>query len=44
MRQQMIDEVFYQIAVLLPEQYRGAYADLGKATEKYLDFKEEFNA
>ncbi len=44
MRQQMIDEVFYQIAALLPEQYRGAYADLSKATEKYLDFKEEFNA
>lgn len=39
MRQQMIDEVFYQIATLLPEQYRGAYADLSKATEKYLDFK-----
>jgi 1-acyl-sn-glycerol-3-phosphate acyltransferase len=44
MRQQMIDEVFYRIAALLPEQYRGAYADLSKATEKYLDFKEEFNA
>jgi len=35
-RQQMVDEMMYRLAALLPEYYRGAYADLGKATEKYL--------
>ncbi|NOY98652.1 MAG: 1-acyl-sn-glycerol-3-phosphate acyltransferase [Chloroflexi bacterium] len=37
-RQQMVDEMMYQLARLLPEKYRGAYADLDKATEKYLRF------
>jgi 1-acyl-sn-glycerol-3-phosphate acyltransferase len=37
-RQQMADEMMYQIARLLPEEYRGEYADLDKATEKYLRF------
>jgi 1-acyl-sn-glycerol-3-phosphate acyltransferase len=38
MRQEMADEIMYQLAVLLPEKYRGAYADLSKATTKYLKF------
>jgi 1-acyl-sn-glycerol-3-phosphate acyltransferase len=37
-RQQMLDEAMYQMAALLPPEYRGAYADLEKATQAYLDF------
>lgn len=36
MRQQMVDEMMYRLAALLPEHYRGAYADLENATDKYL--------
>jgi len=38
-RQQMADEMMYQLAKLLPEKYRGEYADLENATEKYLRFE-----
>lgn len=38
MRQQMIDEVMYQMAALLPPRYRGLYADLGAATQRHLRF------
>jgi 1-acyl-sn-glycerol-3-phosphate acyltransferase len=38
-RQQMIDEMMYQLAVLLPEEYRGVYANFSQATEKYLRFE-----
>lgn len=37
-RQQMVDEIMYQIAALLPEKYRGYYSDLSEATEQYLKF------
>jgi 1-acyl-sn-glycerol-3-phosphate acyltransferase len=37
-RQQMVDEIMYQIAALLPPSYRGYYADLSAATEEYLEF------
>ena len=37
-RQQMTDEIMYQLAMLLPPEYRGAYSDLSKATQKYLRF------
>ena len=37
-RQQMADEMMYELARQLPEPMRGEYADLGKATEKYLRF------
>jgi 1-acyl-sn-glycerol-3-phosphate acyltransferase len=37
-RQQMTDEIMYQLAALLPPQYRGVYADLAEATEAYLHF------
>ena len=40
-RQQMIDEVMFQMAGLLPAQYRGAYADLKTASHKYLVFEED---
>jgi 1-acyl-sn-glycerol-3-phosphate acyltransferase len=35
-RQQMTDEMMYRLAALLPEYYRGAYADLENATSAYL--------
>jgi 1-acyl-sn-glycerol-3-phosphate acyltransferase len=37
-RQSMTDEIMYQMAALLPPAYRGWYADLTKASEKYLNF------
>ena len=37
-RQQMADEMMYQLSKLLPEDLRGEYADLENATEKYLRF------
>jgi 1-acyl-sn-glycerol-3-phosphate acyltransferase len=39
-RQQMIDEVMFQMAALLPPQYRGAYAAMDTASNKYLVFEE----
>jgi 1-acyl-sn-glycerol-3-phosphate acyltransferase len=38
-RQLVTDEIMYQLAALLPERYRGYYADLSKATEQYLKFE-----
>jgi len=40
-RQQMADEIMFQIARLLPEAYRGYYSDLSQATEAYLKFLSE---
>jgi 1-acyl-sn-glycerol-3-phosphate acyltransferase len=37
-RQQMADEMMYQLAKLLPEEYRGEYCDLDRATEKYIRY------
>lgn len=37
-RQQMADEIMFQMAALLPPTYRGVYADLAGATETYLRF------
>jgi 1-acyl-sn-glycerol-3-phosphate acyltransferase len=38
-RQQIANEIMYQIAALLPENYRGVYTDISKATEDYLRFE-----
>jgi 1-acyl-sn-glycerol-3-phosphate acyltransferase len=38
-RQQIADEMMYQIAALLPPQYRGAYSDMEAATEQFLAFE-----
>lgn len=35
-RQQMVDEMMYRLAAMLPEYYRGAYSGLENATEKYI--------
>ena len=40
-RQQMADEMMYQLAKLLPAEYRGEYADLENATVQYLRFVAE---
>ncbi len=37
-RQQMLDEIMYQIAALMPEKYHGEYSDMSKATTQYLEF------
>jgi 1-acyl-sn-glycerol-3-phosphate acyltransferase len=37
-RQQMTDEIMYQLAALLPARYRGVYADLSQATDQHLRF------
>jgi 1-acyl-sn-glycerol-3-phosphate acyltransferase len=37
-RQQITDEIMYQIAACLPSSYRGEYSDFSKASENYLDF------
>lgn len=38
-RQQIVDEIMYQIAALLPPKYRGVYSDLENATENFLAFE-----
>jgi 1-acyl-sn-glycerol-3-phosphate acyltransferase len=37
-RQQMTDEIMYQLSTMLPPDYRGKYADLSAATQSYLHF------
>jgi 1-acyl-sn-glycerol-3-phosphate acyltransferase len=37
-RQEVTDEIMYQISALLPPEYRGVYADLSKATTNHLNF------
>lgn len=37
-RQAIADQIMYQIAALLPESYRGEYADLSRASESHLEF------
>lgn len=40
-RQNMADEMMYQIAMNLPAEFRGYYSDLSKATTRYLTFTDE---
>ena len=37
-RQEVTDEIMYQIALLLPPEYRGVYQDVSKATTNHLRF------
>ena len=37
-RQQVVDEMMYQLAALMPEEYRGEYSDMSKATTEFLRF------
>jgi 1-acyl-sn-glycerol-3-phosphate acyltransferase len=36
-RQQATDEIMYQLAAVLPPEYRGVYSDLSKATQDYIE-------
>ena len=38
-RRKMIDEIMYQLALLMPEELRGHYTDLSQLTTEYLDFR-----
>lgn len=40
---EMTDEMMYQLALLLPERYRGYYRDLSGMSTKYLHFLEEIS-
>ena len=40
----MTDEAMYRIAELLPSELRGHYADVERATQKFLDFDFEWNS
>jgi 1-acyl-sn-glycerol-3-phosphate acyltransferase len=40
-RRKMVDEIMYQLAALLPPDYRGVYADLDSASQEYLSFPEQ---
>jgi 1-acyl-sn-glycerol-3-phosphate acyltransferase len=35
-RQEMVDQMMYRLATLLPERYRGEYADIEKMNDKYI--------
>jgi 1-acyl-sn-glycerol-3-phosphate acyltransferase len=39
--QQMTEEAMYQLAAILPPEYRGVYGDLDSATERFLVFEDE---
>jgi 1-acyl-sn-glycerol-3-phosphate acyltransferase len=41
-RQKMLDEIMYQLASLLPEEYRGVYSDLDNATQEYIQICEPY--
>ncbi len=38
LRQQILNEIMYQLALSLPAEYRGVYADIEKATQNHLKF------
>ena len=37
MRQEIVDDMMYELAKLMPEKYHGVYNDLSKATGKYFE-------
>jgi 1-acyl-sn-glycerol-3-phosphate acyltransferase len=38
LRQKIADDIMYQVAALLPEEYRGYYSDLSQASTEYFEF------
>jgi len=38
MRGKMVDEIMYQLAILLPEEYRGYYSDTTRLTTNHINF------
>jgi 1-acyl-sn-glycerol-3-phosphate acyltransferase len=43
-RRLMVDEIMYQMAALLPAEYRGDYANLEAATENFLRFPHPYRS
>jgi 1-acyl-sn-glycerol-3-phosphate acyltransferase len=39
-RRQITDEIMFQLAALLPKEYRGVYNDLGGATRGFINYKD----
>lgn len=37
-RQQIVDEMMYELAKLLPEEYRGVYSDMSKAKQQFIKY------
>ncbi len=37
-RRKMVDEIMYQMAILMPEEYRGFYSDLSKVSTEYINY------
>ena len=37
-RNEMVEEIMYQLAELLPEEYRGYYSDLSKSSTNFIKF------
>jgi 1-acyl-sn-glycerol-3-phosphate acyltransferase len=37
-RQKMLNEIMYELAAILPPQYRGVYSDLSKHTHEYIQY------
>ncbi len=35
-RQQIVDEMMCQLAILMPEEYRGEYSNMSRSTQKYI--------
>ncbi len=35
-RQQIVDEMMYELARLIPEEYRGEYSDMSKANQQFI--------
>jgi 1-acyl-sn-glycerol-3-phosphate acyltransferase len=38
LRQKIVDEIMFQLAVLMPPEYRGEYSNLEMASQKYIQF------
>jgi 1-acyl-sn-glycerol-3-phosphate acyltransferase len=37
-RSEMVEEIMYQLAILLPDEYRGYYSDISNMNTKYIDY------
>jgi 1-acyl-sn-glycerol-3-phosphate acyltransferase len=40
LRKQMVEEMMYRLAEVLPAEYRGVYADLSNSRARYIDYKD----
>jgi 1-acyl-sn-glycerol-3-phosphate acyltransferase len=37
-RKVMVDEIMYQMSILLPEEYRGYYTDISNMSTNYINY------